>query len=238
MKRIILTTITALATTLSATAQVGEFRNDLAIGGNAGINLNRISFDPHVSQQFHIGPEIGAGIRYTCERYFKLVCAIQTEINFSQKGWKETMNDNQHTYSRTSNYINIPFLARLGYGHERKGFMGYLLAGPQLGFFLSESQSYTGDWSDEYKASIQDHRTAQHDISITKKFEYGITAGAGIEYSHPKAGHFSLDARYFFGLSDIFGNSKKDVFGRSANTSITIKLSYYFDLIKTKAQYK
>ena len=49
-----------------------------------------------------------------------------------------------------------------------------------------------------------------------------------------KAGHFLLEGRYYYGLSDIFGNGKSDVFGRSANGTIIIKASYLFDIIRTK----
>ena len=43
-----------------------------------------------------------------------------------------------------------------------------------------------------------------------------------------------LEGRYFYGLSDIFNNSKKDPFGRSANGAIYIKAAYLFDVIRTK----
>ena len=47
-----------------------------------------------------------------------------------------------------------------------------------------------------------------------------------------KAGNFLLEGRYFYALSDFFGNEKKDYFGRSANTTISIKLTYLFDITK------
>ena len=73
-----------------------------------------------------------------------------------------------------------------------------------------------------------------YNLGVEKKFEYGIVGGAGIEFSHPKIGHFALDGRYHFGLSDIFNNGKKDYFGRSANSSIVVKLTYLWDVKKTK----
>lgn len=48
------------------------------------------------------------------------------------------------------------------------------------------------------------------------------------------AGHFIVEGRYCFGLSDIFNNGKSDPFGRSANGAIVAKVSYLFDVIKTK----
>ena len=63
--------------------------------------------------------------------------------------------------------------------------------------------------------------------------DYGITVGAGVEYSHPKVGHFVLEGRYYYGLGDIYGNTKKDYFGRSNLSNVVIKLSYLFDVMKT-----
>jgi hypothetical protein len=71
-------------------------------------------------------------------------------------------------------------------------------------------------------------------MGVEKKFDYGIMAGAGIEYSHPKVGHFILEGRYYYGLGDIYGNSKSDYFGRSNFGQIVIKMTYLFDLIRTK----
>ena len=67
---------------------------------------------------------------------------------------------------------------------------------------------------------------------IENKFDYGIAGGLGLEIRTKKAGNFLLEGRYYFGLADFFGNTKKDPFARSANRTITIKLSYLFDLKK------
>ena len=69
--------------------------------------------------------------------------------------------------------------------------------------------------------------------SVLFRSDYGICGGGGIDWS-TKVGHFVLEGRYYYGLGDIFKNTKKDYFGRSGNSSITVKLSYLFDIIKTK----
>ena len=108
--------------------------------------------------------------------------------------------------------------------------MGYFLAGPQFGYFLSESSEQSTFTLDAYgKPDRPNGLSAQYDMPIENKFDYGITAGAGIEWS-TKAGRFALEARYYYGLSDIYKNSKKDVFGRSNNNTIVLKAVYLFDL--------
>lgn len=219
---------------LTATAQVGEYRKDLAVGVNAGYVLNKVSFNPTILQSFHGGATFGATLRYTCEKYFGIICAIQTELNFTQFGWTENIETSSDTYSRTINYIEIPFFARIGFGRERKGVQGYLVLGPEIGFYLSDSETRGGEWSAETLDKRPNHVVEQYDLPIQKKFEYGITGGLGFEVSNPKVGHFQIEGRYHFGLSSIFSDSKADKFSRSANGAIIAKVTWLFDVIKTK----
>jgi 4-hydroxy-3-methylbut-2-en-1-yl diphosphate synthase IspG/GcpE len=59
----------------------------------------------------------------------------------------------------------------------------------------------------------------------SKEADYGIAGGLGIELK-TKIGNFFVEGRYYYGLSDIYKNSKTDDFGRSANQDIIIKLGY------------
>lgn len=219
-------------------AQVGEARYDFAIGANAGMAMNTVSFDPTIRQSMHMGPTFGLTMRYTCEKYFSMVCAIQLEVNYSRLGWKEDIRNGDDEplpdrYERHHDYIQVPLLARLGWGREKRGAMGYLVAGPQVGFCLSESVSRSDAWTltAEGVPDRPNGMYAQYDMPIEKKFDYGITAGLGLELS-TKIGHFMLEGRYYYGLSDLFGNSKKDVYGRSANGSVIAKVTYLFSLTK------
>ena len=55
-----------------------------------------------------------------------------------------------------------------------------------------------------------------------------------MEYSVPRVGHFLLEARYYYGLGNIYGASKRDYFGKSNFGNIVVKLSYLFDITKTR----
>lgn len=218
---------------LMLSAQVGKYRSDLAIGASGGILMNNVTFSPRIQQTMYMGTEFGLSLRYTCEKYFAMVCAVQTELNFSRQGWNEEVENSTYSYRRDMNYIHIPFMARLGFGRERKGVMGYIILGPQIGFCIGESDTRNGEWTDKGTPLRPESATQQYNLNVQKPFEYGIAGGAGIEFSHPRIGHFDLEGRYLFGLSDIFNNGKKDPFGRSANSSIIVKLSYFWDIRKT-----
>lgn len=218
-------------------AQVGEVRNSLAVGFTGGVMMNTIGFDPTIKQNQHIGPTFGVVARYTSERYFKAYCALQVELNYSVLGWRENiLNSNSEplpdAYERNIHYIQLPMLARLAWGKERRGAMGYFLAGPQIGYCLSEKSKQSAfTLNEEGNPDRPNGLYSQYAMSIDRKFDYGITAGAGLELN-TSLGHFLIEGRYYYGLSDIFNNSKKDVFGRSNNSTIVAKVTYLFDLKK------
>lgn len=231
-----LRTFILIASTLlcmAAHAQVGEMRNDFAIGLNGGYLMNRVSFDPTIRQKFKPGPTFGFTARYVCERYLGMVCALQAEVNYSLMGWKENILDSPDTYQRDINYIQVPLLANLGFGREVKGVKGYLVLGPQLGFYLSD-KAKKNDWENEYHPKRPNNIIQQYTLPIQHKFEYGLTGGLGMEISGRRFGHIMVEGRYYYGLSDLFNNGKTDPFGRSANGAIVAKLTYLFDIVKTK----
>ena len=104
--------LSALAAPLHA--QVGEQRYNFALGVNGGVNLNKVTFMPTVNQNNLMGMNAGITARYISEKYFKMICGAQIEVNFSQHGWSEAYKDYpQVGYTRTMNYVEIPFLAHL-----------------------------------------------------------------------------------------------------------------------------
>lgn len=229
-----------------AKAQVGEYRNIFSIGVNGGYMLTNVGFSPKVTQKKLGGMTGGLSFRYTSEKYFTALCSVYAELNFSQMGWSEdiltlysepvynTENGEAERYDRRLTYIQMPVMAHLAWGGEERGFSFFFQAGPQFGFLLSESTdtNFTTD-----NANISDRAnstTAQYDMDVENKIDYGICAGIGIEYSHPGAGHFRLEGRYYFGLGNIYGSSKKDYFSKSNQTAIEVKLAYLFDLNKKK----
>ena len=216
-----------------ATAQVGQSRNDLAIGINGGYLLNRVAFTPSIKQTWKGGETFGLTVRYTCEKYFSALCAIQAEINYANMGWKEVIETSSDTYSRDMRYIQMPIFARLAWGKERRGLQVFFQVGPQLGYYLSSTDHRGGEWTDYNLGLRPNYVIEQYDLNVENKFEYGIAGGLGMQLN-TRIGSFSLEGRYFYALSDMFHNGKKDAFGRSANGAIYIKAGYTFDIIRTK----
>lgn len=231
IKPFLIATLLLTGFALPAVAQIGEARNNLSVGINGGVNLNSASFTPTIKQNSLMGITGGLTARYISEKYFAMICGAQVELNVSQRGWDQlfetisldangyevTSKDPTKTYTRKMTYIDIPFLAHLAFGRDR-GLQFFVHAGPQISFLISESETIT--------------QKALYGVKIQNKFDYGIAGGGGVELRTKKAGSFIVEGRYYFALSDFYSTTKKDHFTRAAHGTITIKLTYLFDLKK------
>ncbi|MGL4518503.1 MAG: porin family protein [Phocaeicola sp.] len=212
-------------------AQLDQERRNLAIGFTGGVNLNSVSFQPSIDQSTFMAPSFGFTARYISEKYFKMLCGIQAEVNYSGRGWKEEPDEvTGEFYSRNLNYLEIPLLAHLAFGTDSytKGARFFVNLGPSFGFLISEKENMTAGFDPTSRPTTNQQLYGK---SIESKLEYGIVGGAGLEINS-KIGHFLLEGRYYFGLGNIYGDTKKDYFGRSAESYIGIRLSYLVDILR------
>lgn len=213
----------------TASAQVGDARNTLSIGVSGGMGTSQVSFIPTIKQTLSLGPTFGVSIRHISEKYFFLICGTQLECNFASRGWTELIEDGSgNEYTRVANYIEVPFLAHLGFGREYRGFQGHINMGPQVGYLLGEREIRGGNkpWDESNRPN---QVTEQYGKAIENKLDYGITASLGLEM-RTGSGNFGLEGRYYFGLGNIYGITKKDYFARCANSTISVRATYSFNL--------
>ena len=236
-----------------AFAQVGEHRNQFAIGFQAGYNLNSVDFVPKVNQKMHKGLTGGLMARYTCEKYFKTICSIQMEFNYSQLGWEDDIYDvndkpvpttnnpeESERFKHSINYFQIPVLAHLAWGKEKQGLNFFLNAGPMIGFclddkyetnFSPETANYQGrSYQSETNIATLKQLLKEKERKPSNSFDFGIAAGLGAELHIKPIGRFQVEARYYYGLGNIYGDSKRDPFGRSAHQTIILRGAYLIDI--------
>ena len=146
------------------------------------------------------------------------------------------MNGSIEKYSRTLNYLQIPVFAHLAWGREQDGFNFFVQAGPQIGILLSETTAKNYETPNLSKDGTGRSNTIvkQESMPVERNFDYGIAAGLGAEWSIRHLGHFLIEARYYYGLGNIYGNTKQDFFGKSNNSNIIVKTTYLFDITKSK----
>ena len=203
-------------------AQRSDYQPEFTVGVKGGTTLSRVSFTPTVTQSQLLGYTGGVSIRYIEEKYFGLIA----EVNFTQCGWNETFDTDPYTYSHTLNYVTVPFLTHFFFGNRI--VRGFINAGPQIGFLLSDSYKSSFDIYNLPEFSQKSKVKEIYTMDIAHKIDYGIMAGAGIEFRIAKSHGIVLEGRYYYGLGDIFNNRKKDVFSASHNQIITISLGYLY----------
>ena len=216
--------IATMAAVLSAAAQK-HYDSNIALGFKGGVALCRTQFRPTVPQAWLPGMLLGVSFRYIEEKHFGLIA----ELNFEQRGWKETFEKTSLQYQRRLTYIQLPVLTHIYFGTSRFKFFANL--GPEIGFMIGNSISSNFDYTDPYSVKdfpAQYRSIAQFTLPVKKKFDYGITAGLGMEYRTKGRHAFNLEGRFYYGLGNVFGDRKADAFSQSSGMTITATLGYSF----------
>ena len=208
---------------LSLKAQT-HYAANICVGGHGGIDLSRVFFTPSVKQGWPVNPMLGATFRYVEENHFGLIA----ELNWVRRGWKENFEGLPFKYQRSLDFIEIPVFAHIYFGRQARFFIN---AGPQIAFRVGESVSSNFDPYDT--SSIPDfpntnRRNTQMTEKVKQTFDYGIAAGLGCEYNINKLNSISLEARYYFGLGNMFSAKRQDPFRASNMMYIAITAGYWF----------
>ena len=204
-----------------------HYESNVAIGGKAGVSLSRVMFSPTVPQTMYMGATAGFTFRYMEEKHFGLIA----ELNIVQGGWKETFKGTSYQFSHRLTYIQLPLLTHIYFGSYKVHW--FFNAGPQIGYMISDSKSSNFDvnnFSSLTDFPSTNRYTAQFTLPINSKFDYGISAGTGMEFIPKRNNSFLFEVRAYYGLGNVFSSHKKDVFSASSNFSATITLGYLFRL--------
>jgi hypothetical protein len=191
-----------------------EFEPKIMLGPSFGVTLSSVSFVPKVRTNLKQGYTGGLAFRWETEKNL----GLQGEINYTQQGWDEKFEETpQYYYRRTLNYVEIPFLTHIYFGSDR--FKFFVNLGPKIGLNIGESTSDNLDG--EEVISI----TSQHDMTVEKKFDWGLCGGPGLEL-RTGIGYFILEGRYYYALGDVFKSRKEDFFSKSSSQVISAKITY------------
>lgn len=138
MKRfIMLTAAVVCISAVKVNAQAPK-STGVHVGLRAGVNLSNVTKD--ADADFSIGSKLGANAAVFLELPIGPIFSIQPELQFSQKGYKNTGTflGNAYEYKQTSNFIEVPLLAKI---KPVKNFG--ILVGPQFSFLASTKTNFT-----------------------------------------------------------------------------------------------
>lgn len=200
-----------------------HYRPHISVGAHAGVAMSKVSFTPEVPQSWYMGPTGGVQIRYAEE---KLV-GVLAELNFVSRGWKETFEDNPGlSYSRSMFYVSLPIMTHITFGSPR--LKCFVNLGPEIGYMVSNSIKSNFDYTKTAGIIDPSRRVNQMSMEITGKFDYGICAGVGGEYYVNPRNSVYLEARFYYGLGNIFPSSKSDEFAGSRSMTLSVTAGYNF----------
>jgi hypothetical protein len=204
-----------------------DFHPQLGIGLHAGINRSNVNFVPTMRQEAVNLYAAGIIVNYISEPYL----GLQLECNLSQKGWQES-NDSTGSYSRTINYLEIPFLTHI-YIPVKKALISF-----DLGPYIAFSQGFSEDYDPSLRANpVTD--TLQLGVinfygkEIDHPFDYGFMGGIAAGYNSP-VGEFQIRFRYSQSLSNIFKKFPDGNFRYSQNSCFYVGVVYCYSITLKK----
>ncbi|MBO4986433.1 MAG: PorT family protein [Paludibacteraceae bacterium] len=217
--RHIFITILLLILSIAVSAQPRLRTPEMYVGAHAGAIASTMLFKPNIANidimQSPLTINGGLVFRYAGHK----VCAIQTELNYMQRGWRETITLGQTTmdYTRQLDYIEIPLLMHLYFGKER--FRGFFNLGPQIGYCIRDVAT-----------PLPEGVTAPHYLPIDKPFDWGLAGGLGCYYRTRHIGLFQLEARFNFSMGTTYNNRKVDYFSQSNAMNLSLNFAYLWEI--------
>lgn len=199
-----------------------------------GTNLSSYTFNPSSPQQNKaLGYIGGLGVRYIEEKYFGLQC----ELLLAKRGVKDRYDTHpEFSFERQWTYVELPMMAHVYFNLGKRSEISLDL-GAKIGYNVGDKTKSNLDDSFQNFADSTIHGYRHHDLAIAQKFDYGIQAGLGYEFKLNPQMSLQVQGRYYFGLEDIFPNTKADVFETSSNQSIQIVVAlWWHHRIKVKSQ--
>jgi hypothetical protein len=224
MMRSLLLALALAATLFTASAQT-HYEGNIAVGAKGGVTLSRLKFSPSVPQTMLPGFMAGVTFRYIEEKHFGVIA----ELNLEQRGWKEKFDGLNYAYQRRLTYLQLPMLTRIFFGNNK--VRGFFNAGPEIGLLIGTGTKANFDYANVELIEgfpAENRETDQYKLDVKNKFDYGISAGLGLEVIGRNKHSFTLEGRFYYGLRDVFSNHSTDPFSSSSSMSIMVTLGYYY----------
>mgnify|MGYP003109005581 FL=1 len=183
---------------------------EVRLGAKGGVNFSSFSGDgfdafddPEGRTSFHIGAfaEIPVSERFS----------IQPEVLYSGQGFDLVSREGADDTEVQLDYINVPVMAKV---YLIEGL--YAEAGPQIGFNVKNEIDSDPDDAGSGEIAINE--------DVINDIDFSVGVGAGYRFNN---GLF-LNARYNFGLTDVFNNEDLLIDSDAKNSVFAVSAGYSF----------
>mgnify|MGYP003132408040 CR=1 FL=1 len=183
---------------------------EVRLGAKGGVNFSSFAGDgfdafddPEGRTSFHIGAfaEIPVSERFS----------IQPEVLYSGQGFDLVSREGADDTEVQLDYINVPVMAKV---YLIEGL--YAEAGPQIGFNVKNEIDSDPDDAGSGEIAINE--------DVINDIDFSVGVGAGYRFNN---GLF-LNARYNFGLTDVFNNEDLLIDSDAKNSVFVVSAGYSF----------
>jgi hypothetical protein len=171
-----------------------------SVGVRFGVNVAKLAIDPTPPDGTSFDNRTGMAAGVFVRIPFGRTLGFQPEALFSMQGMKVTDQSSDMTATLKLDYMTFPLLARIRFGPSSPVA---LLVGPSLGVHTRTTVDLPGSPGDapsEFNDSF-------------KRFDFGLVTGVSVDI-----GHFVIDGRYTWGLTNIL---KGGTLGTDASDAAT-----------------
>lgn len=198
---------------------------EIHLGVVGGANISEYTFHPIISQHYTGSYTMGVAARYIEEQYF----GLQMELLLTERAFADDWEPNEDgwVFERKLLYVELPVMAHVYFNMGKRNQVAIDL-GPKLAWFVSDRTN--SNLPDNYGQTLltEHYQYVHHDLPIEKKFDYGLQFGLGYEFRINKLLSAQLTGRYYFGLGNLWPDSKADHFEQSSNSSFQISLGVWW----------
>lgn len=186
MKKVLLAVIISSGFSLVAGAQ-----SKFSLGPGAGIGASWLDNTPN--RKTKLAGNVGLSLVYSAAEHF----GIGLDTKYSFEGGKYSANN--QTVTSDLNYFRVPLKAIYffsSYGHKVRP---KVYVGPSFGFLTGGTTTVELPNNTKVQSNSKD---------IFKSFDFGVTAGAGLNVRLVKNTWFNADVNYLHGISDLTINKQ------------------------------
>lgn len=244
LKRITICLIAFLGWSSTAYSQVrSRFEEEISVGVQGGMALSQVRFmhnDITYANNlgdlgYRKGADVGVAVRFIAQKHF----GLQLEASYIQGGWYERWNDytvvNEQqfiggTIEREIDYLSIPLLAHIYFGNTHRLFFNF---GSKMGLLMKTGETKTNLTAGQQQAILTNNWNdprLNEDIE-ENNVDFGLCVGAGYEIRLSKLSILA-EARWNYGLKDVFEHDRSAVFQRSNNQMFTFTLGVMMPVLK------
>lgn len=191
----------------SSISLVANAQSKFSLGPNAGVGSSWIDNTPN--RKSKLAGNVGLSLVYSAAEHF----GLGLDAKYSFEGGKYTGASAQPV-TVNLNYVRIPLKAFYFFSSYGKRVRPKIYAGPSFGFLVGGKRTIERNIGS----------LTENSKDFYKSFDFGLTAGAGLNFRLVKNTWFNADINYLHGITDIRPSN------REHNRSLGVNLGVNFGL--------